>query len=115
MPANFKKIRANSSHDTGLVEQCKRETRCGDCNPLEWITISPPNHDDKIPPRDTTAVVVDVRNYKGAMRIFEAATDEFIGGVGSEDKGYLMIVPWNSNWNYSCVGSLRIGYVTTKT
>jgi hypothetical protein len=73
------------------------------------------NYDDKDPPAGIVAVVVDVRNYIGAMRIFEAQTDEFLGGVGTEDKGILVIIPWNSNWNYFCVGSFRIGYIIKKS
>lgn len=65
-------------------------------------------YDDIEPPTGTVAVVVDVRNSKGAVRIFEAETDEFLGGVGTEDQGNLMIIPWKDKWNGSCAGSLRL-------
>ena len=60
------------------------------------------------------AVVVDVVNNQGAIRIFEKENDEYVNGVGTEEAGSLVIIPWDSNWRSRVSGSLRIGYVVVK-
>jgi len=84
-----------------------------DCEMLEWINVVPPNQRNRDPPADTIAIVADATGRSGAIRIFEAGSNEFLGGVGTEYAGYV-IVPWNSRWYYSCVGTLRVAYMVKK-
>ena len=57
------------------------------------------------------AVVVDVRDNIGAIKIFEADGNKHVDSVGTEEAGKLVIVPWNNGWFYYCVGSLQVGYM----
>lgn len=49
------------------------------------------------------------------MRIFEKKGGDYVSGVGLEDAGNLVIIPWNSGWWLRPSGSLRIGYVTANS
>jgi len=106
------KIRTLDADDDTLVEACKRETKCGDCSRPEWITHQ--DRDKITPPEGTMAVVVDVRNNIGAIRIIEVQSNEYLGGVGLEDNGYLVLVPWQGAWRYFCTGSPRVGCIVKK-
>jgi hypothetical protein len=57
------------------------------------------------------AVVVDVTNNKGAIRIFEKGGDNRVGAVTMEEAGNMVIVPWDSNWWFRASGALRVGYI----
>lgn len=60
------------------------------------------------------AVVVDVANNQGMIRFFDKETDDYVNGVGIEEAGNLVIVPWDSKWWAWVSGSLRIGYIVVK-
>ena len=79
------------------------QAKCGECK-TEWVI--PPKGVRTSPPSNTVAVVVDVReNNIGAIRIFETSSKKYVGGVGTEERGNLVIVSWNSAWYYSTAGS----------
>jgi hypothetical protein len=41
-----------------------------------------------------------VRDKAAAIKIFDAnKNDEYIDGVGSEELGNLVVVPWQSHWS----------------
>jgi len=113
----FTKIKATSSTDEKLVKECEKKTNCGDCNPtIAWIT---PDNTFRTPPEDTVVLIVDVRSSRGAVRIFQksgddASVDEYVGGIGTELAGKMVIVPWDSSWYFSAAGSLPVGYVTRR-
>jgi hypothetical protein len=87
---------------------------CGDCDPtITWVT--PEKGRKSTPPEATVVMVVDVRSSRGAIRIFESTSGEYIDGIGTEQEGNLVIVPWNSGWYYTAAGSLPVGYVVRKT
>lgn len=104
-----KKIRTQKSTDDGLLEDCENETACGDCEPITWTTPSKGTRID--PPANTFAVIVDVVYNRGAIRIFEKNDDKYVDGVGMEEAGNLMIVPWDNLWWFRASGSLRVGYI----
>jgi len=111
------KIRAASSTDDKLVKECEKKTNCGDCNPT--ITWTTPSNKPTTPPEDTVVIIVDVRSSRGAVRIFkqsgdDASSDEYLDGIGTEQAGKLVIVPWDSGWYFSAAGSLPVGYVTRR-
>ncbi|KAG4420649.1 hypothetical protein IFR04_006239 [Cadophora malorum] len=108
MVKNIKKIRTQTSTDAELLEECKNETNCGDCE-LSWTT--PPKRTQIKPPGNTVAIVIDVSARGGAVRIFQNDSDERVGAVGVEEAENLVIVPWDSNWWFRVSGSLRVGYV----
>lgn len=88
------------------------QTGCGDCEPITWTTPSKGTRID--PPAKTVAIVVNVIDNLGAIRIFEQEGDEYVNGVGTEEVGNLMIVPWDSKWWFRVSGFLRIGYIIVK-
>ena len=45
------------------------------------------------------------------MRIYKESGD-YIGGVGLEDAGKYVIIPWDHSWRLRVSGSLRIGYLS---
>jgi hypothetical protein len=57
------------------------------------------------PPADTVALAVNV----GAIRIFETSSKKYVDGVGTEEAGKLIMIPWNNAWYYSAAGSLPLG------
>lgn len=61
------------------------------------------------------AVVVDVVDKQGAIRIFEKGGDKRVGAVGTESAGNMVIVPWDSNWWLRASGSLKVGYIVEKS
>ena len=64
------------------------------------------------PPLRTVAVVVDVVRNRGAIRIFEKESGEYIDGVGTEEEGYRIIVPWRESWRFRASGFVEVGYIT---
>jgi len=113
MAKEIRKIKVQRFTDDELVEECKQEINCGDCQPLTWTT--PPKGDRIDPPKDTVAVIVDVSSNRGAIRIYEEAEGTRVGGIGMEEEGKQVIVPWNNSWWIRASGSLRVGYVIEKT
>jgi hypothetical protein len=73
---------------------------------------NPPIGERISPPDDTVAVVVDLTNGQGALRIFEKETGGFVDGVGTEEKGNQILIPWRLKWRLRISGQLRIGYVS---
>jgi hypothetical protein len=63
---------------------------------------------------NTVAIVVDVRNSRGAINIHETQSNDWVDQVGTEETGKLVIVLWKSNWYYYSVGSLPVGYIVKK-
>ncbi|ELR10463.1 hypothetical protein VC83_01803 [Pseudogymnoascus destructans] len=106
------KIQAASSTDDKLVEECEEKTNC-DCDPtITWTT--PAKAKPTTPPENTVAIIVDVRMSKGAIRIFQKSGSEYLDGIGTEQAGNLVIVPWSSAWYISAAGSLPVGYVAKR-
>jgi len=91
------------------LEECKNETACNECEPINWTTPSKGTRID--PPTNTLAVVVDVVNNRGAIRIFERKGDKYVDGVTMDDRGNMVIIPWDSNWWFRASGALRVGYI----
>jgi len=106
-----KKIRTKDSSNEELVEKCNELTGEEGSDP-EWN-----DHRDAEtvkPPDSTIAIVVDVRDKLAAIRIFETKTMKYVDGVGTEEAGYLVIVPWQGDWSYFCTGSPKVGYIQRK-
>lgn len=112
MTKPIKKKRVQDSTDDGLIEKCKQETQRDDCDRITWT--HPSKGEEIQPPADTLAVIVDVVQNRGAMRIFETQSGDYVSGVGLEDAGNFVIIPWETSWWLRPSGSLRIGYVTAK-
>ncbi|EER43769.1 predicted protein [Histoplasma capsulatum H143] len=91
MSKEITKIRMKSFTDDDLLEEIKKATRID-------------------PPQNSVAVVVDVVESQGAIRIFERKDDSYVNGVGTEEAGHMVIVPWNSGWWFRVSGSIRVGY-----
>ncbi|KAH7370305.1 hypothetical protein BKA65DRAFT_545014 [Rhexocercosporidium sp. MPI-PUGE-AT-0058] len=105
------KIQATSLTDEQLVDECKEKTNCGDCDPtITWTT--PAKGKITTPPENTVVIIVDVRSSRGAIRIFRKSDSGYVDGIGTQQAGNLVIVPWNSDWYISAAGSLPVGYVT---
>ncbi|KAI2376528.1 hypothetical protein LOY89_002677 [Ophidiomyces ophidiicola] len=69
----------------------------------------------KSPPKNTITIIVDIVHSQGAIRIFENGDDLYVDGVGTEDAGYMVIIPWNTSWWFRVSGSLRVGYAAGKS
>lgn len=101
------KITIKKSTDGELIDKCKSEI--GDCRSISWTY--PPKGTRISPPEHTVAVVVDLTDSQGALRIFETETDKFVSMVGMEETGKQILVPWDSNWWLRISGQLHIGYL----
>ncbi|KAH6869235.1 hypothetical protein B0T10DRAFT_297393 [Thelonectria olida] len=102
------KVKLARTTDEELLEECKNEMQCGDCD-ITWI--NPPKGTRIQPPANTVVVVVDVPENKGAIRVFKTGTDKHLGTVGTEDAGYMVVVPWDNSWWFRVSGSLTVGYI----
>ena len=76
--------------------------------------MTPRNPDDITPPEGTVAIVVDLRVRVGAIRVFHKESGSYLGGVGLGERGSQVIILWNSDWVFTSVGSLPVGYVRKK-
>lgn len=88
------------------------QTDCGDCDIPSWI--DPSNNTRTTPPQNTVAIVIDVRNNRGAVYIHETQGGKHVDGVGTENSRNLVMVPWNSDWYYYSIGSIRLAYIGKK-
>ena len=64
------------------------------------------------PPEETVAIVIDLTDSQGALRIFEVETDKFVDMIGMDDQGNQVLVPWENQWWFRASGQLRIGYIS---
>ncbi|OJD20520.1 hypothetical protein ACJ73_08144 [Blastomyces percursus] len=114
-------IRASkSSTDGELAEICKKELGDSECQ------IEPGPQTETIyqtsPPANTLAVVVDISNTGGALKVHQKSDNSwgniFIGMVGSGDDDEnirnLVIVPWDAGWHYRTIGNIKIKYIIKK-
>jgi hypothetical protein len=84
------------------------QTGCEDCEGPIWIK---PDGKHTTPPDRTVAIVVDMQTLVGAVLIHRRGDDAYIGGVGTEDKGHTMLVPWNQDWDYYSIGKTSLAYM----
>jgi hypothetical protein len=56
------------------------------------------------------AVVVDLVSTRGAIRIYDQQ-GPYINGVGTEEAGKRIIVPWDASWWFYVSGNLKVGLV----
>lgn len=71
---------------------------------------------DMVEPTDNVvAVVVDMRNASSNCLHIYNSSDEFIDMVGTEFKGYLVIVPWATGLKFMCWGPCKVGLVYEST
>lgn len=67
-----------------------------------------------MPPIGTVAIVVDVPKDTGAIRIHEEGSGKYVGGVGTENAGYMVIVTWDTCWWFRVAGSICVGYIAVE-
>jgi len=102
-----RKVRTKSSGDKSLRAKCEKESGVPSTNP-RWTDGE--DTDRVYPDEDTTAIIIDMRDVvSSAVQIF-TKDDEYIDMVGMDHKGYLVVVPWKSEWSYFCIGKCRVGY-----
>ncbi|EED11919.1 hypothetical protein TSTA_110980 [Talaromyces stipitatus ATCC 10500] len=70
-----------------------------------------------LPPKDTVAIVVNLVDSPGAIRIFR--DEKYIDGVfiddsaGSQESLYTIVL-WKNGWWFRASGLPKVGYVETK-
>lgn len=128
MVKKIEKIRVQKSKDDELAEECRKavhysqksaihtneilisiQVGCGECHPIEWTTPSKATRID--PPPNTVAIIVNLVDGQGAIRIYEKENDTYVDIVGTEEAGNIVIIPWQSTWWFRLSGSLRVGHV----
>ena len=67
---------------------------CGECHPIEWTTPLKATRIDPSP--NTMAIIVNLVDGQGAIRIYEKENDTYINIVGIEEAGNIVIIPWQS-------------------
>lgn len=75
-------------------------------------TTEPPSR--RTPPSNTVAVLVKISAKGGRIKIFEIPSNRYVGSVGMEDAGHVVIVPWRSGWWYYSIGALEVRYLVRK-
>ncbi|KAK9543857.1 hypothetical protein V6Z98_001668 [Aspergillus fumigatus] len=108
MAGNFNRVQAMASSDDELLQECKELAQCTRCDSITWSEPGKGNRID--PPPNTMAVVVDLTSGRGAMRIYDK-TGPYVNGIGMEDEGKRMIVPWYDGWWFYVSGNLKVGLV----
>ena len=102
--------RGKASQPFEICQLIFLQTGYNDCDNPVWQTTSTPQIKSKFP-KNTIAVVVDVRQEVGVLRIFESTTGKYLDGVGTEEKGKMIMVTWETDWNYDTVGTVRLAYI----
>lgn len=102
----------NMSEIPGLLRNlADRELQISsDCKFPVWTSTSTPKIKSSFP-ENTIAVVIDIGQKNGAFRIFDNTTGKYLEGVGVEEKGRMVMIPWDSSWNYDTIGTLRFAYL----
>ena len=49
-------------------------------------------------PPNTVAVIVNLVDNQGIVRMYEKDTDKYVDMVGIEETGNMVILLWQSNW-----------------
>ncbi|CAG9954317.1 unnamed protein product [Clonostachys rosea f. rosea IK726] len=80
-----------------------------DCSKITWADCS----DLQVikPEDDVVAIVVDMPNSSGHIRIYNTESDERIDGVGDEAKKDKVIVVWEGGLKFVCYGACRVGFI----
>ena len=61
-------------------------------------------------------MIVDVRGGQGAINIVKTQDNEYVDKVGPmKGADDLVIVPWQSDWWYYAIGSVRVAHVEKKS
>lgn len=84
----------------------------GECEDPDWIV---PDGKRTLPPDRTVAIVVDMRSLRGAVLVHQRKDDAYVGGVGTEETGHIVVVPWNQDWDYYTIGTTSIAYVKRRS
>lgn len=77
---------------------------------ISWLY--PDRGSETTPPASTAILLVDVGNHLGAIRIHERTTGRYVDGVGTEQAGNVVLIPWKESWLYATSGRIRVGYVS---
>ena len=68
------------------------------------------------PPKNTVAVVVDVRSGQGAIHIIRTQDNKHVDKVGPVKEGEnLVMVPWENTWWYYAIGSVYVAHIEKKS
>ena len=55
---------------------------------------------------------------RGAIRIFEKKkkkkSGKYVGGVGIEEEGHQILVPWQERWRFRASAVVEVGYIKAK-
>jgi hypothetical protein len=54
--------------------------------------------------------VVNLAQNLGAIRIYEQ-NGAYVNGVGTDESGYRVIIPWDNNWWFYIAGNIKVGLV----
>ena len=79
---------------------------------LDWTT--PARNSRVEPPKDTVAIVVDVRSNKGAIEIGDKDSNKHIEHIGTEELGHTVVLLWKPSWFYGSRGTTRVAHVRLK-
>jgi len=94
------------SGDESLCKEYEKESGVPCAKPC-WTDRA--DTDRVQPDEDTAAIIFDMRLVtSSAVQIF-TKDDEYIDMVDMDNKGYLVMVPWKSEWSYFCIGECRVG------
>ena len=55
-----------------------------------------------------------MRDTEGAILIHDRQDDRYIGMVGTEEKGNVILFPWNKDWYYYGIGTTKLAYISRK-
>jgi len=105
----IQKIRTQEQESSQLVVVYQKEVKDEACVFTGWV--SPERRKTHFPSLDTLALVIDLREEYGAIKIYYNKDDLFLGMIGTEERGFVVVVPWQSEWSFYCLGSLQIGYI----
>ncbi|KAH6645646.1 hypothetical protein BKA67DRAFT_120990 [Truncatella angustata] len=112
METTIQKISMERRTDTDLIAYFQESGKCT----ITWQ--QPKKGEENRPPVNAIAVVVDVPDNKGAIRVYKKASDtesKHIGTVGTEYAGHMVIIPWAEHtWWFRLSGSLMVGYVVAE-
>ncbi|KAE9574169.1 hypothetical protein CGMCC3_g9849 [Colletotrichum fructicola] len=100
-------VRVENLSDHDLVKKCEEEIsqRCAEA---KWRSLRDAKSE---PDQSTVALIVDMRQADRCAVYIHDTKDEFIGMVGMDQKGFVLVIPWQAGQTYWCSGQCRVAEI----
>ncbi|KAK1470188.1 hypothetical protein CCUS01_06573 [Colletotrichum cuscutae] len=103
----MRQIKSLASTSQELVHECERHTQQR-CSNFEWRDFRDAQYS---PGRNTVILLVDMREAVGCAVYIHNERDGFVDMVGIENKGHVVLVPWEQGLKIVCYGQCTVAEI----